>query len=135
MCKLKNILSVYSCAAKFTASDQSTKFAEVLYFAIITCGDVKEAVAVVSLYRDPHPELLSISSETYYLVKHLCETGIKVIQAKSIQAVVAMIPDYQFGKYIQDGTHLDWWQVVEKPGLKLAERLLHDDEQCLDDFK
>lgn len=91
-------------------------------------------MAVVSLYGDPHPELLSISSETYYSVKHLRDEGIKVIQAKSIQAVVAMIPDHQFGKFIQDGTHIDRWQVVEKPGLKLVERLLYDDEQSPEDF-
>lgn len=75
-----------------------------------------------------------MSSETYYSVKHLRNTGIKVIQAKSIQAVVAMVPDHQFGKYIQDGTQMDRWQVVEKPGLKLAERLLHDDEPCPEDL-
>jgi len=45
-----------------------------------------------------------------------------------------MIPDHQFVKYIQDGMHIDWWQVVEKTGLKLVERLLHDGEQCPKDF-
>jgi hypothetical protein len=71
-----------------------------------------------------------MSSKTYYSVKHLQET--RVIPAKSIQAVVAMVPDHQYGKYIQDGSHIDRWQVIEKPGLKLDQRILDDGEGILD---
>ncbi|KIM36421.1 hypothetical protein M413DRAFT_20524 [Hebeloma cylindrosporum] len=92
----------------------------------LRCSRNVKPVAVVSLYGDPHPGLLSMSSKTYYSVQHLRETGICVIPAKSIQAVVAMVPDHQYGKYIQDGTHIDRWQVVEKPGLKLDQRILEE---------
>ncbi len=109
---------------KFITSDRKVKFAEVFYFTRITCGEIIEPVAVVSLYSDPHAELLSLSSRTYYSVKHLRDSAIKVIPIKSIQAVVAAVPDAQNEKYTQDVSHLDRWQIVEKPGLKLDQLVL-----------
>ncbi|KAF8152545.1 hypothetical protein B0H34DRAFT_677849 [Crassisporium funariophilum] len=111
----------------FKLGKSPTKFAEVLYFAVVTLtNNVLEAVAVVLQYGDPHPDLLRMSSNTYMSVKHLRNSGIQVVPAKSIQSVVAMIPDTQSVKYLQDveGTHLDRWQVVKKPGLKLVERFM-----------
>lgn len=107
------------------------KFAEVHYFTIVSLKNILKAVAVVSLYGEPHPDLLAMSSNTYRSVKHLRDTGIQVIPIKSIQSVVAMIPDLQFAKYQrkQEGIHLDRWHVVEKPGLKVTERFLKNTER------
>lgn len=91
-------------------------------------------IAVVSLYSHPDQELLERSFKTYHSVKHLRETGIKVISVKSILSVVAMVPDSQYKLHKQDqaGIHLDRWFVVEKPGLPLVDRY-QEQSQVLDD--
>ncbi|KDR79664.1 hypothetical protein GALMADRAFT_63042 [Galerina marginata CBS 339.88] len=103
--------------------------AEVHYFALFQVEDTQHAVAVVSLYGRPHDQLLSRSSKTYYSVQHLRDAAIRVIPVKTITAVVAMIPDQQYGKFVQDGTHEDRWQLVEKPGLHLLDRVLHAEDR------
>jgi len=106
-----------------------TDIAEVLYFALFQVEETQHVVAVVSLYGHPHQELLAKSSNTYYTVQHLRDTRISVIPVKSITAVIAMIPDEQFRKFEQDGTEEDHWQLVEKPGLQLLNRVLHAEER------
>ena len=81
----------------------TTELAEVYYFALFQVEGAQHAVAVVSLYGKPHKELLARSSNTYYTVQHLRNAAISVIPVKSIVAVVAMIPDQQFKKFINDG--------------------------------
>ncbi len=96
---------------------------------LVQIEGAQHAVAVVSLYGGPHKELLARSSNTYYTVQHLRNAAICVIPAKSIIAVVAMIPDQQFQKFINDGTEEDRWHLVEKPGLQLLNMVLHAEER------
>ncbi|KIM38895.1 hypothetical protein M413DRAFT_447578 [Hebeloma cylindrosporum] len=103
------------------------EIAEVHYFALLQVEDIQHAVAVVSLYGRPHEELLARSSYTYYTAQHLRNTMIRVVPVKRIAAVVAMIPDKQYRKFIQDGTEGDRWQLVEKPGLHSLERVEYTD--------
>lgn len=110
-------------------NEQITEIAEVFYFALFEVDGVEHAVAVVSLYSRPHEELLAMSSNTYYTVQHLRGTAMRVIPAQSITSVVAMVPDRQYANFIQDGTQDDRWQLVEKPGLRLLERLLHPEDR------
>lgn len=91
-------------------------------------------MAVVSLYGFPDNTLLEMSSQTYCSVAHLHDTDIRVINVKSITAVVAMVPDSAYGKWKQDGTERDRWLLVEKPGLKITQRILEYGEPILDEF-
>lgn len=111
------------------AGEITTELAEVYYFVLFQVEGAQHAVAVVSLYGKPHKELLAKSSNTYYTVQHLRNAGICVVPAKSIIAVVAMIPDQQFRKFTNDGTQEDRWQLVEKPGLQLLNMVLHAEDR------
>lgn len=136
---------------QFIDDDKATHLAEVLYFiarrtgndleddveddvedAVETASNV-EALAVISLYGPPNDTLPEMSSQTYWSVTHLRDAGIKVINAKSIVAVVAMVPDRQYQDWRRDGTEEDRWMLVEKPGLKLTQRILQYDEQIPED--
>lgn len=110
-------------------NEKITEIAEVFYFALFETNGAEHAVAVVSLYSRPHEELLAMSSNTYYTVQHLREAGVRVIPAHSITSVVAMIPDQQYAKFIADNTQDDRWQLVEKPGLRLLERVLYPEDR------
>lgn len=79
-------------------------------------------VAMVSLYGPPHPGLLAASSYTYWTVQHLRDAGVRVVDAKSIKSVVMMAPDERYKTRFHDGTEVDRWYLMEKPGLKLSER-------------
>jgi hypothetical protein len=136
--------------SQFIDDDKATHLAEVLYFiarkigndleddvddvedAVETAGNI-EALAVISLYGPPNNILLETSSQTYWSVTHLRDTGIRVINAMSIVAVVAMVPDRQYQHWRRDGTEEDRWMLVEKPGLKLMQRILQYDEQIPED--
>jgi len=45
----------------------------------------------------------------------------RIIDIESIQSVVCLAPDKQYGKFYQDGTEDDRWYMSEKPGLKLSQ--------------
>ncbi|KAJ7116179.1 hypothetical protein C8R46DRAFT_931187, partial [Mycena filopes] len=74
-------------------------------------------------YSPPHPGLLAASSNTYWTAQHLRDTAIRVIDTSSIKSVVMMAPDERYKTRFLDGTENDRWYLMEKPGLKLSERV------------
>jgi hypothetical protein len=54
-------------------------------------------------------------------MQHLGNSDVRVIDIKSIQSVVMLAPDEQYAKSFKDGSELDRFFLMEKPGLKLME--------------
>ena len=83
------------------------EIAEVLFYFIITINqDV--TLACVSCYSQPHQDLLKASQGTLLSCTH--QRTVKVIDVKSISAVVAMVPHQPFPGE-------EHFFLVEKPGL------------------
>jgi hypothetical protein len=78
---------------------------------------------MVSLYGPPHPGILAASSNTYWTAQHLRDSAIRVIDVNTIKSVVMMAPDERYKTRFHDGTEVDRWYLMEKPGLKLTERV------------
>ncbi|KIJ06354.1 hypothetical protein PAXINDRAFT_92119, partial [Paxillus involutus ATCC 200175] len=76
------------------------RLGEVRYF--IECrfdeSNSTEALAIISLYSLPHPDLLHRSSQTYISCVHQGDAGVVAVNIKSIEAVIAMIPEVRFGE-------------------------------------
>lgn len=84
------------------------EIAEVLFYFIITINDQDLTLACVSCYNQPHEGLLKASHGT--LLSCTRHGIVKVIDVKSISAVVAMVPHQPFPGE-------DYFFLVEKPGL------------------
>ncbi|KAM6490940.1 hypothetical protein JOM56_013644 [Amanita muscaria] len=67
-------------------------YSEVLYYFTSTTAPQGTAFALISTYSNPHVELLSVSHNTLWVTRHLGVHGLHVIEAKSVDSVVAMIP-------------------------------------------
>ncbi|KAM6499020.1 hypothetical protein JOM56_004528, partial [Amanita muscaria] len=67
-------------------------FAEVMYYFTTTLVQHQRAFAMVSAYSNPVNDLLLQSHNTLWVSKHLGVHGLHVIDAKSVESVVAMVP-------------------------------------------
>lgn len=94
--------------------------AEVQYYMLLRVADTVRPAAVVSFYGPPDRHLYEASSKTYWTAKHLRDKGIRVVDIKCIKSVVMMAPDIQYASLHQDGTELDRWYMMEKPGIKIG---------------
>jgi hypothetical protein len=103
--------------------NEKSYIGEVLFFMLLRINEATEPkpVAVVSLYGPPHPGLLAASSNTYWTARHLRDAGVKVVDTASIRSAVMMAPDERYKTRFQDGSEVDRWFLMDKPGLKLAE--------------
>lgn len=84
------------------------EIAEVLFYFIITINNHDLTLACVSCYSQPHEDLLKASHGT--LLSCTRHGIVKIIDVKSISAVVAMVPHQPFPGE-------DRFFLVEKPGL------------------
>lgn len=84
------------------------EIAEVLFYFIITINNKDLTLACVSCYGQPHKYLIKASQGT--LLSYTHHGVVKVIDVKSISAVVAMVPHQPFPGE-------DRFFLVEKPGL------------------
>ncbi len=98
---------------------------------LVNVGKTKRPLAMAAFYGAPDECLYERSSKTYVSVPHLRDTGIRVIDIKKIESVVAMVPDHSYGLTHQDGTQDDRWFLMEKPGLKMSSMVGMD--ECLDE--
>jgi hypothetical protein len=105
--------------------DNKIRIAEVLYYAFLRAPncDTVHPVAIVSLYGEPDMDLLKSSCHTYWTAQHLRETGICVLCIKDIISVVMMAPDTQYINKHPGASAHDRWFLMEKPGLKVFERV------------
>ncbi|KAI9467136.1 hypothetical protein BJY52DRAFT_1111656 [Lactarius psammicola] len=70
------------------------------------------AYALISVWSEPDPQLLNESSQAVYACVYHGQDNLRVIEAKSITAVVAMVPMRP-----ADGDHSDLFFLIDKPGL------------------
>ncbi|KAJ7024961.1 hypothetical protein C8F04DRAFT_148359 [Mycena alexandri] len=56
-------------------------------------------------------------------IPHLGNSDVRVINVDCIKSAVMLAPDLQYGKKHNDGPELNRWYWMEKPGLKLLERM------------
>lgn len=75
------------------------------------------------MYGPPHQDIFEASSKTHWTVQHLRDSGLRVVDIKSITAAVMMAPDETYKTRIHDGSEVDRWYLMEKPGLKLSQRV------------
>ena len=93
--------------------------AEVKFFMLLNVANIIRPVALVSFYGAPHQGLLDDSSNTYWTAQHLRDSGVRVIDIRCIKSVVMMAPDQRYKYFCKDGTEVDRWYLMEKPGVKL----------------
>ncbi len=87
-------------------------------------------LALVSVFSDPDYQVLQDSFGTCYICQYQGDTALKMVDVKSIQALVAMIPDYHV---TEDGaiiTPEDTYFLMEKLTLPITQRFrLEEDEE------
>lgn len=98
------------------------------FYLLLRVHETQKPVAVVSLYSDPHQELFEASQKTYVTVKHLRDSDFRVVDIHSIHSVVMMAPDEQYKRTYQDGSEVDRWYMMEKPGQKILQMLGMEEE-------
>jgi hypothetical protein len=100
------------------------EIAEVLFYFIITINNQDLTLACVSCYSQPHEDLLKESRSTLFSCTR--QGIVKVIDVKSISAVVAMVPHQPFPASGEERFFL-----VEKPGLDCT-TIGGNDEEIMD---
>lgn len=73
-----------------------TQFAEVYYYFRLIIQGTEKTLAMVSTYSAPHQHLFELSHHTLWSCTHGGDTSLMVIDVKSIEAVVAMVPHQPF---------------------------------------
>jgi hypothetical protein len=73
------------------------------------------AHALVSVWSDPDADMLRRSSNTVYSCVYRGQTDLRVIDAKTIMSVVAMVPMTP-----RDGDRSSRFFLLEKPGLEIT---------------
>lgn len=102
----------------------TTRFAEVLFYMLLRMqGGELRPMAMVSLYGPHHKGLWEASSQTYWTAQHLGDKGLQVIDAKMIDAVVMLAPDPRYRTRYHDGSEVNRYYCMEKPGLKLSQQI------------
>lgn len=92
------------------------------YFRGRVRGEAK-TLALVSCFGRPNMELLEASYKTLYVCKYQGDDGLEVVDAKTIQSVVAMVPFHELGSpHSGEGQLLQGYKyfLVEKFGLEMA---------------
>src|SRR4051794_216831 len=87
-----------------------------MYYFRLRVNEEEKTLALVSVYSQPDAALLIASSDTLWLCQDCCDTALHVIDVKSIQSVVAMVP------WPADDALLNGrcYFLVEKLGLDIA---------------
>ncbi|KAJ6489577.1 hypothetical protein C8R47DRAFT_1215388 [Mycena vitilis] len=101
-------------------TDSGMELAEVLFYFILSVGDEERHVALASFFGPPNAHLLEISSNDYWSAQHRRDNDLRVVNIKQLSACVTMAPDHQYAIYRSDGSEIDRWFLMQKPGCKLA---------------
>jgi hypothetical protein len=114
--QLLNIFSHWLCFTQIQGQD-GIQFAEIYYFFQMVIDDTEKSLAMVSMYSPPHAGLLTLSFDTLWSCIYQGNSSLRVIDAKSITAVIAMVPHQPFP---EDSSPVEHFFVVEKPGLDVS---------------
>lgn len=91
-------------------------FGEVLYYFRCKRQDTVLTLAVLSVYSDPDPELLTASHGAFISCNYLGDSSLQVIDVYRIQSVVSMVPHRLEKHRVEDNYHF----LVERPGLDVV---------------
>jgi len=94
---------------QFVGYDDKTSLGEIQFFFCTKTGEEELPFALISLFTAPDATLLAQSHGTLWSCRYQGEAELRVIPAKSIISVVAMVP--------HKGDH---FFLAEKPGLEVA---------------
>ena len=72
---------------------------------------------MISIYSDPHAQLLAQSHGTLISCLYSGDNALSVVDVSSIQSVVGMIPHHPFADLAREDNR---YFVVERPGLDFA---------------
>ncbi|THU78202.1 hypothetical protein K435DRAFT_888835 [Dendrothele bispora CBS 962.96] len=100
-----------------------TEFVEIHFFISFGVGGNKFNLAVGSFYGPAHQELLCQSSGTYYSVQHFRDVDVRAFDIKNIESVVMMAPDPRYGTVFHDGSEVNRYYLMERPGLKIISKI------------
>ncbi|KAF8155447.1 hypothetical protein B0H34DRAFT_644038, partial [Crassisporium funariophilum] len=103
-----------ACCVKIQTSSNKVDFAKVQFYFHGMINDSRQPLALVSLLSEPDPTLLQESHHTVYSVRKLTD-GLGVVNAKSIIAVIAVIPH----NYKVNGDEQRYF-IWEKMGMDMA---------------
>ena len=95
------------------------------FFQVKDQHNTVHTLAMVSLFSDPVQELFEESSGTLVVCQYRGQQALTVVDFKSIEAVVAMVPFSRFPGH-------NWFFLVEKLGLDVA-KLGGYEEEDIDD--
>ncbi|KAJ8094846.1 hypothetical protein PM082_010058 [Marasmius tenuissimus] len=95
--------------------------AEVHFYMNLSIHGIDHHLAVGSFYGPPHQGLYNASSKTYISVQHQRDVDVRVFPITAISCVVMMAPDPRYSTYIQDGSEVNRYFMMSRPGLKVAE--------------
>jgi len=94
--------------------------ADVEYFFQLRFDDVVHSLVLVSMFSPPDQDILELSHHAAYICRHGGPDALTVVDVKTINAVVAMVPDYQVTVEGNIITPQNVFSLVESPFLKLA---------------
>ena len=97
--------------------DNEIRIVEVRFFLYIPREEGEISLALVSLFSNPDPTLLSLSFNTLWSCQYQGNMALQFINTKTIQAVVSMVPHMPM---IQGQPAEGRFFLVEKPGLDVA---------------
>lgn len=89
--------------------------------------ETSQAIALASFYGPKDEAMYEASSGTYWTAQHLHK--LKFIPVQSIKQLVMMAPDPCYGIDHRDGSELDRWYMMQKPGQGLLDRLGFTEEE------
>jgi hypothetical protein len=93
------------------------EFAEVQYFFNAIVNDARITLALVSLYSRPDEDLFKQSNWTVWSVTEQGQRGLRVVDAKSILAVVSVIPH---DHHLCDDSSDERFFIWEQMGMDMA---------------
>jgi hypothetical protein len=97
--------------------DDNERIAEVYFFIHLRHNGIEMGLALVSLYSEPHRDLLQISHGTLWSSEYHGDSALKFVDVKAIKSVVAMIPH---SPVIRGQEARARFFLVEKPGFDVA---------------
>ncbi|KAG1817421.1 hypothetical protein EV424DRAFT_1324335, partial [Suillus variegatus] len=107
--------------------DGQTAIGEVYFYFNMTIHDRRKTFAMVSVYSDPHQDLLQRSFHTVFACHHRGDNSLRLIEICAIQSVVAMVP-HQF-----PGINGTLYYLIERPGLDIIRIGGINEEDILDE--
>jgi hypothetical protein len=101
------------------------EFAEVQYFFNAIVNDARITLALVALYSRPDEELFKQSNWTVWSVTEQGQSGLCVINAKSILSVISVIPH---NHHVQADSSDERFFIWEQMGMDMALLSRHVDD-------